>query len=131
MNKKVVTIDGNKFSSLPSFYDEIERELTRNLDWRIGRNLNAFNDVLRGGFGVYEYEEPIKLTWLNSDKSRMDFGWEETIKYLSAKLTTCHPSNVKSVAGDLELAKSRLGQTLFDILLEIIKEHDHIELMLQ
>lgn len=59
--KKIVKIDGNNFSTLKGFYDEVERKLTKNLDWNIGRNLDAFNDVLRGGFGVYEYEEPFKL----------------------------------------------------------------------
>ena len=67
-------IDGNSFSNLSEFYDEVERKLTRGLDWRIGRNLNAFNDVLRGGFGLHEYEEPLNLTWLNSVKSRKDLA---------------------------------------------------------
>jgi RNAse (barnase) inhibitor barstar len=67
-------IDGNNFGDMLEFYDEVERKLTRDLDWNIGRNLNAFNDILRGGFGLHEYEEPLHLSWLNTVKSRKDLG---------------------------------------------------------
>ena len=40
----------------------------------MGRNLDAFNDVLRGGFEVFEYEENINMTWKNSEKSKKDLG---------------------------------------------------------
>ena len=52
--------------------------LTKDLDWKTGHNLNAFNDLLRGGFGVYEYEEPVKLVWTNFSKSRKVLGQELT-----------------------------------------------------
>lgn len=68
-----IIINGNNFSTLAEFYDEIEQQLTKNLDWKIGRNLNAFNDVLRGGFGIHEYDEDYKFIWLNSKKSQTDF----------------------------------------------------------
>ena len=38
----------------------------------VGRNLSAFNDVLRGGFGLFEYDEPISIVWNHSAKSRHD-----------------------------------------------------------
>ena len=62
-------VDGNAFSDEKGFYDEIERKLTNGLDWKIGRNLNAFNDVLRGGFGEFECEEKIILHWRNIKRS--------------------------------------------------------------
>jgi hypothetical protein len=37
------------------FYDEVENKLTNGLNWRIGRNLDEFDDVLKGGFGIHEY----------------------------------------------------------------------------
>lgn len=131
MDKKTIVLDGNNFFNLSSFYDAVESGLTKDLGWDMGRNLDAFHDVLRGGFGVYEYAEPVRLIWLHSDKSRKDLGWEETAKYLSAKLTTCHPANVEFVKRDLALAESHKGNTLFDLLVEIIQRHDHIELSLQ
>jgi RNAse (barnase) inhibitor barstar len=71
-NTKAITIDGNNFRNLNEFYAEIEKNLCT--DFKMGRNLDAFNDVLRGGFGVFEYEENIDLTWKNSEKSRKDLG---------------------------------------------------------
>ena len=131
MKRKTIVFDANRCSTLASFYQEVENTFTKNLGWSIGRNLDAFNDVLRGGFGVYDYEEPIQLIWLNSDKSRKDLGWAETVRYLTAKLTTCHPSNAASVKRDLALAESHIGQTLFETIVDIIQEHGHIELSLQ
>jgi RNAse (barnase) inhibitor barstar len=131
MDKKTILLDGNEFSNLQSFYDAVENGLTKDLGWDMGRNLDAFHDVLRGGFGVYEYGEPVRLIWLHSDKSRKDLGWDETVKYLSAMLTTCHPANVELVKRKLALAENREGETLFDTIVGIIKGHGHIELSLQ
>ena len=97
----------------------------------MGRNLDAFNDVLRGGFGVHDYEEPIRLIWENSDNSRQKLGWDETIKYVGATLKTCHPTNVQFVKNDLELAKQQKGQTLFDLIVDIIRSHKHVSLDLK
>ena len=49
--REVFTIYGRRFSNMAGFYNEVERVFTSGLDWKIGRNLNAFNDILRGGFG--------------------------------------------------------------------------------
>ncbi len=73
MTKEII-IDGDKFATLPEFYDEVESKLTKGLGWKIGRNLDAFNDVLTGGFGVHDYEEPIQIKWINSVKSKKDLG---------------------------------------------------------
>ena len=76
MLKKLLTIEinGNNFSNLAGFYDEIERNMTKGLDWKIGRNLNAFNDVLRGGFGIHDCDEDYKLIWINSNKSKSELN---------------------------------------------------------
>ena len=76
MNKQTITINGLNFSNVESFYDEIDRVLTKNLDWQTGHNLDAFNDLLRGGFGVYEYEEPVKIIWTNFSHSTKTLGKE-------------------------------------------------------
>jgi RNAse (barnase) inhibitor barstar len=49
MSKQIITINGDNFSDIETFYDEIDRILTIDLDWKTGHNLNAFNDLLRGG----------------------------------------------------------------------------------
>jgi len=50
MGKAVVTVDGANFSTLEGFFDEFERRVLKGKAW--GRNLDAFNDVLRGGSGT-------------------------------------------------------------------------------
>lgn len=76
MIKQTITFNGFNFSDLESFYDEIDNVLTKDLDWRTGHNLDAFNDLLRGGFGVYEYGEPVNLVWINFSHSRKTLGKE-------------------------------------------------------
>lgn len=62
--REMFTIDGRRFSNMAGFYDEVEQVFICGLDWKIGRNLNAFNDILRGGFGRHEYGQPIHIQWL-------------------------------------------------------------------
>jgi RNAse (barnase) inhibitor barstar len=130
-HSQTIVLDGNHFHDLSSFYDEAERAMTKDLDWDFGRNLDAFNDVLRGGFGVYDYEEPVRLLWRHSDKSRADLGWEETVKYLQAQPATCHPANIVLVQKSLEGAQRQEGQTLFERIVAIIQGHGHVELVLE
>ena len=56
--REVFTIDGRRFSNMAGFYDEVERVFTFGLDWKIGRNLDAFNDILRGGLGGMSMASP-------------------------------------------------------------------------
>ncbi|MFX1395853.1 MAG: barstar family protein [Promethearchaeota archaeon] len=82
-------IDGNNFKTLEVFYDEVQEVLTDNFTG-FDRNLDAFDDILLGRFGKFEYKEPIKIAWKNSHKSRIDLGFPETIKYFKKiKLKRC------------------------------------------
>jgi RNAse (barnase) inhibitor barstar len=116
---KEFVIDGSRFSTLEGFYEEIDRVLIRGANW--GRNLDAFNDILRGGFGTPD--EGFVLRWSQSETSRKELGYPETARQLKLRLARCHPSNRKEVAGKLALAESGEGQTVFDWLVEIIKKH--------
>ena len=117
-----IIIDGNNFSDLEGFYDEMEKLLTKDLTWKPGRNLDAFNDLLRGGFGVHEYGEKLHITWIHFSKSRKDFGYEETEKYYEKMLKKCHPSNISRVEKKLEEVRRHEGQTLLDIIIRIITD---------
>ena len=64
-----IVIDGSRFSDIGGFYDEMEHILTKDLSWRTGRNMDAFHDLLRGGFGVFEYGESVDFFWIHSEKS--------------------------------------------------------------
>lgn len=70
---KTIIIDGNNFSDVQSFYDEAQQKLCPGFR-EFGRNLDAFNDILFGGFGVFGTGENIKLVWKNSAKSKRDLG---------------------------------------------------------
>lgn len=69
-----ITIDGKNFNDLEGFYCEIDKLLTKNLKWETGHNFAAFNDLLRGGFGVHEDSETIVIKWINYNKSKTDLG---------------------------------------------------------
>ena len=127
---RTIEINGNKFSNLSEFYDEIERKMTNGLDWKIGRNLDAFDDVLSGGFGIHDVNESYQLNWKNTKKSKSDLGWTQTIDFIEKKLKTCHPTNIEFIKKDLEDAKNGIGETLFELIIGIIKEHKQIELKL-
>ena len=84
----VLVIDGAVFSDFEGF----AREFSRLLDDHVWRgNLDAFNDILRGGFGTPE--GGWVLRWLNSDVSRVVLGHQAMIEWLEDVLLTCHPSN--------------------------------------
>lgn len=127
-------IDGNRFSTLDEFYDEIERVLIPGAAW--GRNLDAFNDILRGGFGTPD--DGFVLCWKNSSLSRDRLGYAETIRQLENRLRRCHPSNRQRVERELLCAKEGIGPTVFEWLVEIIQDHgsrgrqaeDRVELIL-
>lgn len=74
MSNQTIIIDGNNFTDLESFYSEIDRVLTKNISFKTGHNLDAFSDILCGDFGVFNYNETIKLVWINFIKSKRDLG---------------------------------------------------------
>ena len=131
----VLEIDGARFNDLEGFWDEVSRQLIPGAEW--GRNLDAFNDILRGGFGTPE--GGFVLRWTNSERSRVALGYEVTVRWLERKVERCHPDNVPSVRSDLEAARAGHGPTLFDLLVEIIHVHgvggdeaeDRVELRLE
>lgn len=78
---------------MKGFYREIESKMTFGLNWKIGQNLDALDDVLVGGLGVHDVDEKYTLKWNRSEKSKSE------LKY-------------------------------YDRIIEIIKEHENIELQL-
>lgn len=127
-------IDGNNFATLEEFYGEISRVLIPGAQW--GQNLDAFNDILRGGFGTPD--EGFTLRWTNHEVSRQRLGYSETVRQLELGLEQCHPTNRDFVARDLAEARAERGPTVFDWLVEILREHgrggteeeDNVELVL-
>lgn len=116
---KEYVLDGTKITSLETFYREVSRVLIPDADWV--RNLDAFNDILRGGFGTPP--DGFVLRWTHSATSRANLGYPETVRQLEKRLERCHPSNRASVRADLNRAQQGAGTTVFDWLVDIIRVH--------
>ena len=116
---KTYLIDGANFSTLEEFYEEISTVLIPGIIW--GRNLDAFVDILSGGFGTPD--TGFILIWENSNISRQRLGYPETERQLRKRLDRCHKENVPAVETQLRYAQSNEGPTLFDWLVEIINDH--------
>ena len=128
-------IDGAAFSSLEGFAEHFSERVLGGYTWR--GNLDAFNDILRGGFGTPE--EGFQLIWANSDLSRQKLGYTETVRQLQLRLESCHSSHRRRIEEELEAANRCEGTTVFDWLVEIIQDHgpegsqsgDGVQLILQ
>ncbi len=117
--KRVYEINGDAFSTLEEFYEEVSRKVIPEASW--GRGLDAFNDILRGGFGTPD--EGFVLRWSNSELSKRRLNYKETVRQLELRLQRCHPTNRDYVAADLGRAKKGMGPTVFDWIVEIIQDH--------
>ncbi len=134
MDKPKFVLDGKVFKTLEEFYDEITILLSLPSWW--GRNLDAFNDVLRSDFMP---EQGYIIIWKNSHLSKEFLGYEETGRQLTKQLEKCHPDNVLFIQRQLDDAKQRIGPTVFDWLVEVILNHcpggseeeDNAELILE
>lgn len=124
MERMKIVIDGARFSTPDEFYAEMERILTSGLDWKPGHSLDAFNDLLRGGFGVHECGQPLDIVWVRSEKSRKDLGFAGTERYWAQVLERCHPSNRERVLKRMEEARRGEGETFFDMIVDIILDSD-------
>lgn len=114
----VLVIDGATFTDFEGFQRAFSAFLNDH-EWH--GNLDAFNDILRGGFGTPE--SGWILRWLNSDLSREALGYDATVKHLEPLLSTCHRSNISRMGQRIETARRRDGPTLFAQIIEIIRIH--------
>ncbi|WP_084184339.1 ribonuclease inhibitor [Chryseobacterium ureilyticum] len=127
--RKMIVIHGGHFSSLDGFYEEISKVLMKDTDWKVG-TLDGFNDILYGGFGVFENKEEIEIIWKESQKSKEDLGLKATREFYENKIKQGKPFNTELIQQKLNELNEVKGQTLFDILIEIIDSHKNIVLKL-
>ena len=127
-------IDGARFSTLEEFFYEVSRVLVPGWQW--GHNLDAFNDILRGGFGTPS--GGFTIEWQDHLLSQERLGYGETIRQLEMRAESCHPQSRDKVLADLVTARAHRGPTVFDWLTGIIRihglggseAHDSVELIL-
>lgn len=120
-NKKMTVINGGHFSDLESFYDEVSQLFMKDEDWKVG-TLDGFDDIL---YGVES-----DITWKDSQKSKKDLGFELTKEFYENKIRIGKPLNVDLIQQKLDDLIDGNGQTLFEILVEIIGSHQNIKLIL-
>ena len=120
-NKKMTVINGGHFSDLEGFYNEISQLFMKDEDWKVG-TLDGFDDIL---YGVDS-----DITWKDSQKSKKDLGFELTKEFYENKIRQGKPFNVKLIQQKLGDLMDGKGQTLFEILIEIIESHQNIKLIL-
>ena len=121
LNKKMTVINGGHFSDLDGFYQEINRLFMSDEDWKVG-TLDGFDDILYGYSG--------EIIWKDSEKSKQDLGFDLTKEFYENKIRIGKPFNVKLIQQKLDDLIEGKGQTLFEILVEIIESHQNIKLVL-
>ncbi|ROS20324.1 hypothetical protein EDF65_1041 [Chryseobacterium nakagawai] len=126
---KMIVIHGDHFSSLEGFYEEVSNVLMKDTDWKVG-TLDGFDDILYGGFGIFENKEEIEIIWKESQKSKEDLGLKATQEFYKNKIRHGKPFNIELAQQKLNDLLEGKGQTLFGILIEIIESHTNITLTL-
>ena len=114
----VYVLDGTRVSSLETFWTELGRAVNGEGGY-FGRNLDALDDCLAGGFGTPDDDDFI-IEWRHHAVSRTHLGYAETVRQLEVRLQRCHPTNRACVAADLAQARAAHGPTVFDWIVEII-----------
>ena len=127
--KKEFVIDGNRIKDKSSLYEEINRQFMQEESWKLAESLDAFDDLLYGGFGAIKEKEEIKIVWLNFDSNKEAFGLDFTRNFYKEKLEQPENFDSKLVQRQLDELESGEGQTYFEIIEEIISSHPNIELI--
>lgn len=126
----MIVIHGGHFSSLGGFYEEASNVLMKDTDWKVG-TLDGFDDILYGGFGVIEGKEKIEIIWKEAEKSKEDLGFKATREFYENKIRQGKSFNTELIQQKLNELTEGKGQTLFEILVEIIESHTNITLTLE
>ncbi|UMQ43006.1 ribonuclease inhibitor [Chryseobacterium sp. Y16C] len=119
--KKMTVINGSHFSNIDGFYEEVSQLFMKDEDWNVA-TLDGFDDIL---YGV-----DTDITWKNSQKSREDLGFDLTKEFYENKIRMGKPYNVKLIQQKLDDLIEGKGQTLFEILIEMMESHKNIRLIL-
>jgi RNAse (barnase) inhibitor barstar len=116
---EVYVLDGERIGSLEDFWSVVGAAM--GCGGYFGRNLDAFADCLRGGFGTPE-DDDFTVVWRAHEQSRTALGYPETVRQLELRLQRCHPTNRERVQAELDEARASRGPTVFDWLIEIFED---------
>jgi hypothetical protein len=116
----MVEIDGLLFSNLAEFSDHFAE---RSGLAPCGGHLDALNDILRVEAGFGAPPGGFIVRWKNHRVSMERLGYPETARFFEGKLGGIDLSGQGRVRRLLEAAKRHEGSTVFDWIVEIIREH--------
>lgn len=85
-------IQGEHIVDLNSFFEYMFSLLTNSDKVKCSYSFDAYNDLLRGGFGKHKFNECITLKWYNYQFSKKMLGLENILKILEITLD-CDESN--------------------------------------
>lgn len=126
---RYLEIDGRAINDIASFYKEINRVFMAGENWTIGQSLDAFNDMLFGGYGVLQGAQSVNLFWHNMDHSRQALGYQATRDYYIEKLRPGSPYNKKLFDEKLAALENGTGETYFDQIMAILVDHPKVKVI--
>jgi RNAse (barnase) inhibitor barstar len=124
-----IAIEGNSINDIASFYEEINRVFMVGESWIIGHSLDAFNDLLFGGYGALQGAQLVELLWHNMDHSRRALGCQTTRVYYLEKLRPGSPYNKELFAEKLIALENGTGETYFDSIMAVLADHTEIRVI--
>lgn len=126
---RTLLIEGRNVRDIATLYDEINRVFMADEDWKLGPSLDAIDDMLGGAYGAVAGRDRVELVWQDMEASRSALGRDATRLHLLAKLDRPDVFNAKLIHRQLEELEAGVGQTYFEIVIEIIAGHPNIELV--
>jgi hypothetical protein len=135
MNAPIFQIDGNRCTDFAALISEFNRVFGEawGKDWQ--GNLDAFNDMLDWPNNAMldwpNDRAPYVLSFFNSEAARRHLGHLAMADWLRNKLSQCEPGFGETWREELKSAENGQGRTLFDWLVEIIRDHPQIDLRLE
>lgn len=126
---KKIIIEGKNINNIETFYEEVNRVFMSQENWKIAQSLDAFNDLLYGSFGEIKGKEKIQLIWKDIEQNQKSLGFQTTVEFYQNKLKSPEIFNRKFVLSKIDELHHGVGLTFFEIVLEIISDHDNIILI--
>ncbi|HFT7410733.1 TPA: ribonuclease inhibitor [Stenotrophomonas maltophilia] len=125
----VLQIEGAAINDIPSLYAEINRVFMAGENWQLRPSLDALDDLLHGGYGVLAGHDRAAVIWGDIEHSRAALGRTTTCQWLQSKLEAPGTFNTRTIALQLDALQRGLGQTYFEIVMEIFASHRQITLV--
>ncbi len=128
MTGLALVLDGSAIDDIAGFYAEINRVFMANEDWELGPSLDALDDLLYGGYGALAGHASATVHWTHIAHSRAALGVAATRAWLQEKQARPGMFNAAGIATQLDALERGVGQTYFDIIMEVFAAHPTLQL---